>query len=74
MDLASVENSLQRGVTSQVYLFYGEETYLRDGLIAKFKATLLPPEVQDFNLDVVDGRTVNLADLAAMASTLPFFG
>lgn len=72
MDLAAVENSLKRQVVSSVYLFYGEETYLRDTLVEKFKKTLLPAELGDFNLDIMDGREANLADLAANAGTLPF--
>ncbi|MDA8213378.1 MAG: DNA polymerase III subunit delta [Clostridia bacterium] len=72
MDITAVENSLKRKVLSPVYLFYGEESYLRDRLVEKFKATLLPPEVRDFNLDIVDGREIRFDALVNTASTLPF--
>lgn len=72
MDIAAVENSLKRKVLSPVYLFYGEEPYRRESLVEKFKATLLPPEVRDFNLDVLDGREIKLDALVNMANTLPF--
>ncbi len=72
MDIVAVENSLKRKVIAPVYLFHGEETYLWESLLEKFKDTLLPPEVRDFNLDLVDGREHSPDNIIAMAGTLPF--
>ncbi|HEX3032792.1 MAG TPA: DNA polymerase III subunit delta [Bacillota bacterium] len=72
MELAAVESSLKRGLVASVYLFFGEETYLRDSLVENFKKTLLPAELGDFNLDIMDGREASQGDIAANAGTLPF--
>lgn len=71
MDYAALEKSLQRQVISPVYLFYGEETYLRDGILDKFKA-LVPGEVRDFNMDIVDNKDTGLEAIVGMAMTMPF--
>lgn len=71
LDYTALEKSLDRNVISPVYLFYGEETYLRDKVIERFK-TLVPSEVRDFNLDIVDGRECSVDEILSMANTLPF--
>ncbi|AQS59920.1 DNA polymerase III subunit delta [Desulforamulus ferrireducens] len=64
-------NSLARGVVSPVYLFYGEETYLKEKAVAKFREVLLP-QAADFNLDILDGETSQLTSVVALAENLPF--
>lgn len=64
-------NSLDRGLVSPVYLLYGEETYLKEKAVAKFKEVLLP-QAADFNLDILDGETTELAAVVALAENLPF--
>ncbi len=71
MGYTALENCLQRRVISPVYLFYGEETYLRDQYAKKFQ-DLLPAEVRDFNLDIVDGRETTIDSIINLATTLPF--
>ncbi|PKM41721.1 MAG: DNA polymerase III subunit delta [Firmicutes bacterium HGW-Firmicutes-8] len=71
MDYIALDKSLARGVISPVYLFFGEETYLRDRYLARFLA-LIPEEVRDFNTDIVDGRDVEIEAVINMATTLPF--
>lgn len=71
MDYSALDKSLQRQVISPVYLFYGEETYLRDGFINRFKA-LVPEDVRDFNMDIVDGKDTGLEAIVGMAMTMPF--
>ncbi|SHF48992.1 DNA polymerase III subunit delta [Desulforamulus putei] len=64
-------NSLARGQISPVYLFYGEEEYLKEKAVEKFKEVLLP-QAADFNLDVVDGEETDLAAVVSLAENLPF--
>lgn len=66
-------NSLKRGVVNQVYLFYGEETYLREQAVARFKEYCFPGRAQDLNFDLIDGESTSPADIVARAETLPFF-
>lgn len=71
MDYLGLEKSLQRQLLSPVYLFYGEETYLRDRILERFKG-MVPEGIRDFNLDIVDGRDTGVEAIVNMAETLPF--
>jgi DNA polymerase-3 subunit delta len=71
MDYSALDKSLQRQVISPVYLFYGEELYIRDQILNRFKE-LIPVEVRDFNLDIVDARVTSVEAMLNMAVTLPF--
>lgn len=64
-------NSLQRGVVSPVYLFYGEEEYLKEKAVKKFIEYLLP-QAADFNLDLLDGEETEISSIVALAENLPF--
>ncbi len=64
-------NSLARGQVSPVYLFYGEEEYLKEKIVEKFKEVLLP-QAADFNLDVVDGEETEPFTVVSLAENLPF--
>lgn len=66
-------NSLERGVVAPVYLFYGEETYLREQAVSRFKDYFVKDGGTGLNYDLIDGETVNPADIVAKAETLPFF-
>lgn len=72
MNYQALLNSLKRKVVSPLYLFWGEETFLRDEVLNKFKYDLIPAEVRDFNMDLVDGRSILLDEVVNLASTLPF--
>lgn len=72
MDYLGVMNSIERGLISPVYLFYGEESYLIENLVKKFKQLLISQETGDFNLDILDGKGIALNDLVNIANTLPF--
>ncbi|GAB6180047.1 DNA polymerase III subunit delta [Desulfotomaculum defluvii] len=64
-------NSLQRGLVSSVYLFYGEEEYLKEKAVEKFIEYLLP-QATDFNLDLLDGEETEISTVVALAENLPF--
>lgn len=66
-------NSIKRGVVFPVYLFYGEESYLREQAVARFKEYFFPGSAQDLNFDLIDGESVGPGDIAVRAETLPFF-
>lgn len=64
-------NSLEQGNIAPVYLFYGEENYLREKALEKFREKLLPPPTADFNLDVLDGEEVAEQEIVLRAQTPP---
>lgn len=65
-------NSLRRGVISPVYLFFGEEGYLREQAINHFKEHFCQLDGFGLNFDLIDGETASPAEVAARADTLPF--
>ena len=65
--------SLKRGVIAQVYLFYGEETYLRDLALVRLKEYFEQGGQADLDVDVIEGETTDPTEVVARAETLPFF-
>lgn len=72
MDYQGLVNSLERKLVSPVYLLYGEETFIRNDMVNMFRDRLLPEEVRDFNLDILEGREASAEGIATLAATLPF--
>lgn len=72
MDYLGVVKSIERGLISPVYLLYGDETYLIENLIKSFKGLLINEGTGDFNLDILDGKSIGLNELVNTANTLPF--
>lgn len=66
-------NSIKRGVVYPVYLFYGEEVYLREQAVSRFKEYYIPGGEQDLNFDLIDGESASPVDIVARAETLPLF-
>jgi DNA polymerase-3 subunit delta len=71
-DFIKLENSLKRGVISNIYLIYGEEDYLKDLAVKKLRDFLLPKECRDFNYDFFTDP-VNFYQLVSSADQLPVF-
>lgn len=66
-----LSNSLERGLLAPVYLFYGEEDYLKEKAIRLFKERLLP-DIADFNFDILDGDGVEASTVVSLSENLPF--
>lgn len=66
--------TLKKGVIAPVYLFYGEEIYLQEQMIKRFKNELLSPETVEFNFNLVDGEETSIQQIVTLAETLPFMG
>lgn len=64
---------LKRGVVAPVYLFYGEETYLRDLALARLKQYFEQGGQTGLDVDLIEGEAMEPAEVAARAETLPFF-
>ena len=65
-------NSLKRGVVSPCYLFHGEETYLREQAVLRFKEYPLGDGPSELNFDLIEGEQATPAEIAAKAETPPF--
>ncbi|OAT82318.1 DNA polymerase III subunit delta [Desulfotomaculum copahuensis] len=64
--------NLERGEIAPVYLFYGEEGYLRAQGEMRFRQALQPAELADFNLDLLDGEVASGLEIVSRAETPPF--
>jgi DNA polymerase-3 subunit delta len=65
--------SLKRGVIAPVYLFYGEETYLRELAVVRLKEHFEQFGQAGLDVDVIEGEATDPAEVAVRAETLPFF-
>ncbi len=67
----SILKDLQAGKIAPVYYLMGEEPYYIDKLSAQIVRTLLKPEEEDFNLDLLYGNEVSIDRIIERAQTYP---
>lgn len=65
--------SLKREGIAPVYLFYGQEVYLRKQAIEELKRRILTEESAQLNFDYVDGEEITGGNIVSLAETPPFF-
>ena len=53
------------------YLFYGEESYLREYYLGEIKKKLIPAGFEEFNYHVLEGKDLTAQSLTEMAETMP---
>jgi len=63
---------LEQGQVAPVYLFYGEEDYLRRQAVHELTRRLLPGEAAQFNFDLLDGEETSLEQVISLAQAPPF--
>ena len=56
---------------SGAYLFYGEETYLKQQYVALLKRKLVDPSFEDFNFRSFDGKDATIDEILMSADMLP---
>lgn len=66
-------NSINRGVLSPVYLFYGAEPFLINQAVDALYRYLVPEGIGDFNYEKLDGSLVSPAQVVDSAGILPVF-
>ncbi len=79
--MKTVDEDIKTGNFKQVYLFYGEEGYLKKQYRDKLKAALMSAEGGSFmggmdgnmNFTAFEGKDVNPGEVIDLAETLPFF-
>lgn len=54
-----------------VYLFYGEESYLREYYVGELRKLLVPKGFEEFNYHRLDGKDLTVQTLTEMAEALP---
>ena len=56
---------------ARAYLFYGEESYLREYYLGEIKKKLIPAGFEEFNYHVLEGKDLTAQSLTEMAETMP---
>ena len=69
--LKALKSQLKAKELGSLYVFHGEETYLRDYYLDRLRELLLPPGTEDFNFKVLEGKETNVREITATADCLP---
>lgn len=65
------KEDLSAGTLGRAYVFYGEESYLREHYLEALRKKLISAGFEDFNYHRVEGKDVNVQTLAEMAEAMP---
>ena len=69
--MRELKQDLKSGEPARLYLFYGEEAYLRDYYLGELKNTLLPAGLEDFNLHAAEGKDCSVEWIEQAVDCLP---
>jgi len=70
MTYDALRRQIKEGNMGGTFLFYGEETYLRDIALADMQKALIPPGMESFNLHLL-GSDCTLESLSQAVNALP---
>lgn len=66
-----LKQDITAGTIGRLYVFHGEEAYLRDYYLGQMKTKLVPAGLEEFNLHTVQGRDCDPKRLAQEIDALP---
>ena len=69
-----LKQDLAGGTPGSLYIFHGEEAYLRDYYLGQLKKKLLPAGMEAFNLHTIAGKEFDLKRLQELVDCLPMMG
>lgn len=69
--LRELKKALRAGTPGKLYVFHGEETYLKEHYLGELKKALLPAGLEEFNLHTVAGKECSPELLAQRVDCLP---
>ena len=69
--MQELKRDLKAGTPKPVYLFYGEEAFLRDYYLGKLKELILPAGLEDFNLHTAKGKACSIDWIEQAVDYLP---
>ena len=68
-----IKKAIAAGEIAPAHVFYGAEQFLLQTALDELVSYIAPDGVNSFNLDRVDGNSVNLREIVNLANMLPFF-
>lgn len=66
-----LKKDISAGTIGSLYLFHGEECYLRDFYLGQMKKKLLPAGMEEFNLHTLNGKDFTVKGLQQLVDCLP---
>ncbi len=69
--LKALKNDISAGSLKSLYVFYGEEDYLRDYYLAQLKEKLVTPGMEGFNFHALEGKGLDVQELEGAVNTPP---
>ena len=70
-ELPNLKKQLKEGNLGSLYVFHGEEAYLRDYYLGQMKQKLIPAGMEAFNYHVINEREFDLKKLSQTIDCLP---
>ena len=70
--MKSLNEDLKTGQFKQIYLLYGEESYLKRQYRERLVRAMIP-EGDTMNYAVYEGKNIDIKEVIDLAETLPFF-
>jgi len=71
--LPGLKRDLKAGAPGRLYVFHGQESYLRDFYLGKLKACLVTPDFEGFNYILLEARGLTADRLFDAVDSLPVF-
>ena len=66
-----LKNDIAAGTPGCAYLFYGEESYLREYYLEALRKKLIPAGFEEFNYHRMEGKDLTVQTLSEMAEAMP---
>ncbi len=66
-----LKTDLAAGTAQNAYIFYGEETYLREYYLKELRRKLIPAGFEEFNYHTLEGKDLTAETLAETAEAMP---
>ena len=66
-----LKSDLSAGNIGQVYIFYGEESYLREYYLGEIKKKLVPAGFEEFNYHRLSGKALTMQELNEAVEAMP---
>ena len=66
-----LKSDLSAGTPGCAYIFYGEESYLREYYLGELRKKLVPAGFEEFNYHRLEGKDLTVQSLSEMAEAMP---
>ena len=69
--MRELKQAIKEGAPKRLYVFHGEEAFLRDDCLARLKGAILPPGLEEFNLHAAQGKDCSVDWIEQAVDCLP---